>query len=102
MLSPLSSMHRYFGLRTERYKLLNTIGEDGQISGYDFFDLKAYPSEMNNLCCSPEHVSVLKVIKRRLEEKKQAVGATDEKLPEQFCWLKASTHNKRDKTESKI
>ena len=50
------------GIRTDRYKLINFYKNDG----YNLFDLKNDPNELNDLSKNPEHQKILQRMKRKL------------------------------------
>jgi N-acetylglucosamine-6-sulfatase len=52
------------GVRTARYKLINFYRNDG----YNLFDLKKDPKELNNVIRDPEYAEVTKTLKTKLEE----------------------------------
>jgi len=92
----------HYGIRTQSHKLIYYYGEPlGQedtefvrrwIEGsprieptepeWELFDLKRDPQEMHNRASDPEYAAVFADLKRRLLEKKKAVGDTDERFTE--------------------
>ena len=63
-------------VRTDSHKLIY-FPKDGR---YELFDLKADPSEMNNLSENPEYGATLRKMKKKLAEAKKEVGDEDEDL----------------------
>ncbi|MBM3295901.1 MAG: DUF4976 domain-containing protein, partial [Candidatus Aminicenantes bacterium] len=92
----------HYGIRTGSHKLIYYYGESlGQkdtefvrswVKGsprieptepeWELFDLERDPREMHNRARDPEYAAVFADLKRRLLEKKKAVGDTDERFPE--------------------
>lgn len=92
----------HYGIRTKSHKLIYYYGEPlGQpdtefirswIKGsprikptepeWELFDLEKDSREMHNRVSDPEYAIVFANLKRRLLEKKEAIGDTDERFPE--------------------
>lgn len=65
------SVHRHYGIRTDRYKLIHFYGE---IDEWELYDLKNDPHELNNIANLAEYSGILKKMKKelqRLQEKYQ-------------------------------
>lgn len=64
----------HYGIRNHRYKLIHfyTIDE------WEFFDLKADPSEMHNVYSDEAYGNIVAEMKKQLEQKRIAVGDTAE------------------------
>ena len=80
------NVYSHYGLRTDRYKIINYYGEalskEGNIEipkeiEWELFDLKNDPDEMKNLYNNHEYRTVQERLMRRLYEKKQRLGDTD-------------------------
>ncbi len=81
----------HYGIRTKDYKLiffyglpLDAKGAQPQPTqpGWELYDLRKYPHEMNNVYQDPTYASVVKRLKQKLLEKKAEIGDMDEKYPE--------------------
>jgi len=81
----------HYGLRTKRNKLiffyglpLDMKGADKEPTkvGWELYDLKTDPFELNNVYDHPAYGKVLKKLKAELLEKKKELGDTDDKYPE--------------------
>ncbi|VGO19796.1 sulfatase family protein [Pontiella sulfatireligans] len=85
-----------FGLRTKRYKLIFYYGCDvapegrpgwGMCSefqtppGWDLYDLKQDPEEMNNVYGNPEYAEIAKKLKKLLKQEREALNETDKDYP---------------------
>lgn len=83
----------HYGIRDGRYKLAffyglsldATIGKGNfppTTPGWELYDLKTDPSEINNVYTNPEYVPIIKHLKSRLLELKMQYGDDDAKYPE--------------------
>ena len=80
------NVYSHYGLRTDRYKIINYYGEALSKKGnidipkeieWELFDLKNDPNEMKNLYNNHEHRIVQEKLMRLLYEKKQRLGDTN-------------------------
>ncbi|CEN50012.1 hypothetical protein CCAN2_2020045 [Capnocytophaga canimorsus] len=53
-------------MRSERYKLIRFYK---RVEGWEFFDLKKDPNELNNLYLSKKHQKIIRKMKKQLLEK---------------------------------
>jgi len=81
----------HYGIRTKRYKLIFFYGLPLGIKGaqtkptkpgWELYDLRLDPHELNNVYEHPAYRSIVKSLKAELLEKKEQLGDTDEKYPE--------------------
>ena len=88
----------HYGLRTKRNKLIFFYGlpldmkgadkvalatlEEPTKVGWELYDLKTDPFELNNVYDHPAYGKVLKKLKAELLEKKKELGDTDDKYPQ--------------------
>lgn len=83
----------HYGIRTDRYKLafFYALPLDASLGagvftastpGWELYDLKLDPKEMNNVYHRPEYASVVRALKDRLLELKRQYGDQDELYPE--------------------
>ncbi|WOO40853.1 sulfatase [Rubellicoccus peritrichatus] len=79
----------HFGLRTQRYKLiffygLDHLNPEGRIQtppGWEFYDLKNDPDEMNNLYGDPEYAQIIAELKDQLKALREEFNETDKNYP---------------------
>ncbi|MCH2177517.1 MAG: sulfatase [Mariniblastus sp.] len=82
----------HYGMRDARYKLaffyglpldanLGTGDFPPSTAGWELYDLKKDPQEMNNVYGDPAYASVTRRLKQRLAELKQENGDTDQSYP---------------------
>jgi len=91
----------HFGIRTKDYKLIffygiyyKDTGEEARLEGWgnrytfrtppgwEFYDLKKDPREMNNLYSDPAYSETIDGLKLRLAELREEIGEIDELFPE--------------------
>lgn len=81
----------HYGIRTERYKLIFfyglPLGMKGAEKkptkvGWELYDLRRDPFELNNIYDHPAYRTVLTNLKTMLKDKKAELGDTDDKYPE--------------------
>jgi len=91
----------HFGIRTKDYKLIffygiyyKDTGEEARLEGWgnrytfrtppgwEFYDLKKDPKEMNNLYGDPAYSETIDGLKLRLAELREEIGEIDEQFPE--------------------
>ena len=81
----------HYGLRTQDYKLIFFYGlpldasgalPDPTPPGWELYDLKKDPQELNNVYHDPAYTKVVKQLKTELLELKKALGDEDKKYPE--------------------
>jgi len=81
----------HYGVRTEDYKLIFFYGlpldAKGALDwkttpGWELYDLRKDPKEMNNVYDNPEYSDVRKQLKKELLRLKEQYGDTDEAYPE--------------------
>lgn len=60
------SVSPHFGVRDERYKLIRFYK---RVEGWEFFDLKKDPKELNNLYFSKKHQKIIRKMKKQMLEK---------------------------------
>ena len=86
----------HFAIRTKRYKLIFYYGCDvypeGRTGwgsradwrtppGWELYDLKTDPEEMNNLYGNPEYGEIAKKLKKQLKDLREELGETDKDFP---------------------
>ncbi len=86
----------HFGIRTKDYKLIFFYGMDYVVEkreiwggrndwptppGWELYDLKKDPREMNNVYADPKYASVVRDLKARLKKIREELNETDEKYP---------------------
>ncbi len=86
----------HFAIRTQRYKLIFYYGcdvyPDGRTGwgtrsewrtppGWELYDLKTDPHEMNNIYANPEYAEVVKKLKVQLKDLREGLGETDKDYP---------------------
>jgi arylsulfatase A-like enzyme len=78
----------HFGLRTQQYKLVFFYGaseKEGSFEqtppGWELYDIKADPKEMNNLYSNPEYKSVVQELKKQLKALRLELNDTDVDYP---------------------
>ena len=73
---------RHYGIRTRRYKLAHFYYD---IDEWELFDLKKDPNELNNVFNDPAYASVVRELKRELQQLREFYGDTelDKYLPAQ-------------------
>ena len=59
-------VRRHYGIRTNRYKLIHFYGHD--VNGWELYDLKNDPHEMNNLYGQPGMEALQRQLHHRLEQ----------------------------------
>lgn len=57
------SVHRHYGVRTQRHKLIHYY----QLGEWELFDLENDPGETRNLYADPDHAAVVEELKQELE-----------------------------------
>ena len=72
----------HFGIRTKQYRLLffygRRVGTDVPTPpGWELYDLKHDPQEMNNVYDDPKYARVVKDLKTRLKKLRHEIGADD-------------------------
>jgi arylsulfatase A-like enzyme len=81
----------HYGLRTDRYKLVFYYGlpldatgavDEPSTPGWELYDLKRDPYELNNVYDDPAYADVREDLKEQLAERKTELGDTDEEYPE--------------------
>lgn len=81
----------HYGVRTKQYKLIFFYGlpldargarKTPTTPGWELYDLRKDPHEMNNVYRDPAYANVVKELKAELLRLKKQVGDTDEKYPE--------------------
>jgi uncharacterized sulfatase len=91
----------HFGIRTKNYKLIffygvfyKDTGEEANIEGWgsrfgfrtppgwEFYDLKKDPKEMDNRYGDPAYAETIATLKTRLVELREEIGEIDEQFPE--------------------
>jgi hypothetical protein len=77
----------HFGIRTKTHKLIfyygcNTRGGNQTPPGWELYDLKKDPHELNNVYEDPDYADAVNDLKARLAEMRKQNGDTDEKFPE--------------------
>ena len=81
----------HYGIRTKRNKLIFFYGlplgakgaeKKPTKAGWELYDLKHDPYELNNVYNHPAYAKVLKRLKAELLEKKAELGDTDDKYPQ--------------------
>jgi len=81
----------HYGIRTERYKLIFFYGlplgmkgaeSEPTKAGWELYDLRRDPFELNNIYDHPAYRTVLTNLKTMLKDKKAELGDTDDKYPE--------------------
>ena len=87
-----SNVPAHYGIRTKRYKLIFfyglPLGRKGTTPdwitkpGWELYDIKNDPREMNNRYGDPKYAKTIKRLKSRLLKIKERVGDQDEKYPE--------------------
>ena len=60
---PLHSVRRHYGVRTEKHKLIHFYNLDG----WELYDLKKDPNELNSVYGKPEYAALTKELKSELE-----------------------------------
>ncbi|MBT3483611.1 MAG: DUF4976 domain-containing protein, partial [Opitutales bacterium] len=76
-----NGVSKHYGLVTETYKLLKYVDKNNQVSGFDLFDRKNDPHELQNLATNPEYATILAKMEAALAAERQSVGLTDALLP---------------------
>jgi arylsulfatase A-like enzyme len=78
----------HFGVRTQEYKLIFFYGRNYKKGGakptrpgWELYDMKNDPHEMNNLYGNPEYAAVIKELKAELLRLRDKYNETDEKYP---------------------
>ncbi len=76
----------HFGIRTKRYKLIFFYGRtpDGKNQtppGWEMYDLKKDPHEMDNVYNEPQYAEVQKRLKAKLKSVREKLNETDEDYP---------------------
>ncbi len=78
----------HYGIRTRRYKLiffyglpLDQTNNKPTNPGWELYDLKQDPHEMDNVYRDPTYRDVRESLKKKLLEKKRELGDTDQKYP---------------------
>ena len=87
-----SNVPAHYGIRTKRYKLIFYYGlplgrkgtTPGWITkpGWELYDLKKDPRELNNCYGQAKYAATIKRLKSRLLKIKESIGDRDEKYPE--------------------
>jgi N-acetylglucosamine-6-sulfatase len=81
----------HYGIRTDRHKLIffyglpldaSGAGDDPSQPGWELYDLKRDPHELNNVYDDPAYADVRAELKDRLAERKEALGDEDDQYPE--------------------
>ena len=81
----------HYGIRTDRYKLIFYYGlpldasravQEPSPPGWELYDLKRDPNELNNVYEHPDYADVREELKDRLAARKRALGDTDDRYPE--------------------
>jgi len=77
----------HFGIRTKRHKLIFYYGcaMDGSNQtppGWELYDLKKDPKEVNNVYDDPAYAETVKKLKSQLATRRREIGDTDDKFPE--------------------
>ena len=81
----------HYGIRTRDYKLvfyygmaLDALGAlpEQTPSGWELYDLRKDPLEMNNVYNHPEYRNVVQELKERLKQLKEEAGDPVEKYPQ--------------------
>ncbi len=77
----------HFGIRTKEYKLIfyyacDMKGGNQTPPGWELYDLKKDPAEVNNVYDDPAYAEVAKRMKRQLGDVRRTVKDTDEQFPE--------------------
>ena len=83
----------HYGIRTDRYKLaffyalpldasLGKGNYEASTPGWELYDLKQDPNELNNVYGDPAYASVAAKLKKRLLELKQEYKDTDDVYPQ--------------------
>ncbi|WP_430812243.1 MULTISPECIES: sulfatase family protein [unclassified Carboxylicivirga] len=89
-------MHRsttpaHYGIRTNDYKLIfyyalnldaNNYGHPDSTPGWELYDLRNDPLEMNNVYHQPEYQDVITELKKQLSQMKAKIGDTDNQYTE--------------------
>jgi len=70
-----SSCPKHIGIRTKDHKMLVYLGKkNGDILGYDLYDLVNDPFEMNSVYDDPAYSGVAEMMQARLDEEMTAIG----------------------------
>ena len=87
-----SAVPAHYGVRTKQYKLIFfyglPLGKAGTTAdcvtqpGWELYDLKKDPLEMNNVYNEPAYADVVKELKAELLRLKKQLGDTDQQYPE--------------------
>jgi arylsulfatase A-like enzyme len=79
----------HFGVRTKEYKLIFFYGRNYKKGGpkptqlgWELYDMKNDPHEINNLYGDPKYASVVRTLKTELLRLRQKYNETDEKYPD--------------------
>ena len=81
----------HYGVRTKEFKLIFFYGlpldakggkNEPSQPGWELYDLRTDPNEMNNVYGNPKFAGVTKHLKTELLRLKEELGDTDEKYPE--------------------
>ena len=79
----------HFGVRTKDYKLIFFYGRNYKRGGpkptrpgWELYDLKEDPHEMNNLYGDPKYAKVVRELKAELKRLREKFGETDRKYPQ--------------------
>jgi arylsulfatase A-like enzyme len=81
----------HYGVRTKEFKLIFFYGlpldakggkNEPSQPGWELYDLRTDPKEMNNVYGNPKYAGVTKQLKTELLRLKEELGDTDEKYPE--------------------
>jgi len=77
----------HFGIRTKTHKLIFYYGCDYKGGnqtppGWELYDLKKDPTEVNNVYDNPEYKKVVDELKKQLAARRKEIGDTEAKFPE--------------------
>jgi N-acetylglucosamine-6-sulfatase len=76
----------HLGIRTKRHKLIfyygcDMNGENQTPPGWELYDLEKDPHEVHNVYDDAAYAEVVRSLKRRLAERREQIGDTDEQFP---------------------
>jgi arylsulfatase A-like enzyme len=81
----------HYGIRTERYKLINFYYE---MNEWEMYDLERDPYEMNSVYDLPEYAEVRETMHKKLEELRVQYGDSDE-LNDRYIGIMKERYRKR-------
>lgn len=74
-------VRRHYGIRTEQYKLIHWYGKgygtDKDIDSWELFDLKADPTEINNVYNNKKYEKIQQMLKSKLVQLRKNIHSTE-------------------------